>query len=106
MSHQKAPRTPGGIRLRALRETYSKTQLDVELDAGLGIGYLQRLELGKVQYPERNTLERILAALGVSFIERREVLGLFGYAVAISMPSEIETRWAIDVFQSEVKQDS
>jgi transcriptional regulator with XRE-family HTH domain len=106
MSHQKAPRTPGGNRLRALRETYGQTQLDVELDASLGIGYLQRLELGKVQHPERDTLERILAALGVSFIERREVLGLFGYAVAISVPNELETRWAIDVFQSEVNRDS
>src|SRR5207249_2410870 len=51
-------------------------------------------------------LERILAALGVSFVERREVLELFGYAVAISMPNEAETHWAIDVFQAEVKQAS
>jgi transcriptional regulator with XRE-family HTH domain len=94
----------GGTRLRALRAACGKTQLDVELDASLGIGYLQRLELGKVQHPERETLERILAALGASFVERREVLGLFGYAVAMSRPNESETRWAIDVFRSEVKQ--
>lgn len=106
MGHQKTPNTLGGIRLRALRATYGKTQLDVELDASLGIGYLQRLERGKVQHPERDTLERILAALGVSFIERREVLGLFGYTVAVSLPNEAETHWAIDIFQSEVKQDS
>ncbi len=106
MSHHKDSRTPGGIRLRALRAAYGKTQFEVELDASLGIGYLQRLELGKVQHPERDTLERILAALGVSFVERREVLGLFGYAAAISAPNESETQWAIDVFQSQVKQYS
>jgi transcriptional regulator with XRE-family HTH domain len=104
MRHQKEPRTAGGIRLRALREFCGKTQLDVELDANLGIGYLQRLELGKVHHPERDTLERILAVLDVSFIERREVMELFGYAVAISTPNDIELQWAIDLFQSEVQQ--
>lgn len=106
MRHQQTPYTSGGPRLRAVRAAYGKTQLDVELDASLGIGYLQRLELGKVQHPERETLERILAALGANYLERREILGLFGYTVAISIPDEAETRWAIDVFQSEVKQDS
>src|SRR5258706_12828737 len=106
MSHQKAPRTPGGIRLRGLRETYGKTQLDVELDGSLGIGYLQRLELGKVQHPERDTLERLLAALGANFGERREVLELFGYALVITVPTEAEIRWAIDVFQAEVENES
>jgi transcriptional regulator with XRE-family HTH domain len=48
--------TPGGKRLRALRNDYGKTQLAVELDANLGTGYLQRLETGKVQQPERDTL--------------------------------------------------
>ena len=106
MSRQKEPRTAGGSRLRALRESCGKTQLDVELDASLGIGYLQRLELGKVQHPEPDTLERILAALGVSFIVRREVFELFGYAVPLSMPNAVETHWAIDIFHSEVKQDT
>lgn len=106
MNYHKAMDTPGGTRLRAIRAACDKTQLDVELDASLGIGYLQRLELGKVQHPERETLERILAALGASFVERREVLGLFGYAVAMSRPNESETRWAIDVFRSELKQET
>jgi transcriptional regulator with XRE-family HTH domain len=96
--------TAGGIRLKALRDSYGKTQLAVELEASLGIGYLQRLELGKVQYPERDTLERILAALGVRFIERREVLALFGYAVTLPLPTETDSYWAIDVFQAEAKQ--
>jgi transcriptional regulator with XRE-family HTH domain len=104
MSNRKEPRTLGGIRLRALRESCGKTQLDIELDANLGIGYLQRLELGKVQHPERETLERILSTLDVSFVQRREVLELFGYTAAMSMPSEMETNWAIDVFQFEVGQ--
>lgn len=102
MSHKKDPQTAGGKRLRALRECASRTQLDVELDANLGIGYLQRLELGKVQQPERETLERILAALGVSFAEQSEVLGLFGYAVETSTPTELEIQRAIDVFRCEL----
>jgi transcriptional regulator with XRE-family HTH domain len=106
MSHQKSPRTPAGMRLRALREACGKTQLDVELDASLGIGYLQRLELGKIGQPERDTLERILAAVSASYMQRREVLELFGYRVAITVPNENETRWAIDAFQGEVKQDA
>jgi transcriptional regulator with XRE-family HTH domain len=103
MNQHKAPYSPGGIRLRSLRADHGKTQLDVELDASLGIGYLQRLERGNVQHPERETLERILAALEVSFAERREVLGLFGYTATIAVPTESEIRWAIDVFQAEVK---
>jgi transcriptional regulator with XRE-family HTH domain len=106
MSYQREARTAGGNRLRALREARNMTQLDVELEGSLGIGYLQRLELGKVQHPERDTLERILAALGANFGERREVLELFGYALAITVPTEAEIRWAIDVFQAEVENES
>jgi transcriptional regulator with XRE-family HTH domain len=104
MSHQKKPHTLGGLRLRSLRESYGKTQLDLELDANLGIGYLQRLELGKVQQPERYTLERILAALSAKFKERQQILELFGYAAPITNPNEAEINWAINVFQSEVNQ--
>src|SRR5262249_44776977 len=89
-----------------LREACGKSQLEVELDASLGIGYLQRLELGKVQRPERDTLERILAALDADFIERRAILESFGYAVPISIPNEAETQWAINEFQSEISQDA
>ena len=106
MSHHKQPRTPAALRLRALREASGKTQLDVELDANLGLGYLQRLELGKVQQPEQATIDRILDALGVSFMERCEVSALYGYTVAISLPSDTETRWAIDVFRSAMSQST
>src|SRR5689334_6377709 len=106
MSYQKEARTAGGKLLRSLREAHSKTQLDVELEGSLGIGYLQRLELGKVQHPERDTLERILEALKATFAERREVLERFGYALAITAPTETEIRWAIEAFQSEVKDES
>lgn len=94
--------TPGGNRLRALREFYNKTQFDVELDASLGIGYLQRLELGRVKQPERDTLERILAALNAQYTERREVLELFGYIVDAPIPTEHEIEWAISVCQYEI----
>jgi transcriptional regulator with XRE-family HTH domain len=104
MGKHKQPRTSGGSLLRSLRENAGRTQFDLELDASLGIGYLQRLELGKVQRPERETLERILLALGVSFTERREVFERFGYTADISPPDESETRRAIEVFRAEAGQ--
>jgi transcriptional regulator with XRE-family HTH domain len=86
-----APRqTPGGIRLRALRERAGKTQLAVELEADLGSGYLQRIESGKVAHPQRQTLERILAALDARYGERRDVFELFGYTVTTPLPTEEE----------------
>jgi transcriptional regulator with XRE-family HTH domain len=77
-----------------MREDRGKTQLEIELDANLGIGYLQRVEAGKVRYPERDTLERILAALGAHYTERRDVLELFGYVVSTPLPDEGDMRWA------------
>lgn len=98
----KTSATPGGKRLRALREYYGRTQLDVELDASLGTGYLQRIESGKVQQPERATLERILAALGARYTERSHVLELFGYVVDTPLPDEAELQWAIDACRAEI----
>jgi transcriptional regulator with XRE-family HTH domain len=94
--------TPGGNRLRALREFCGKTQLDVELDASLGIGYLQRVESGKVRYPERDTLERILAALSAHYTERRDILELFGYIVDTPVPDTAEIEWAVAACQLEL----
>ena len=94
--------TPGGKRLRALREYHRTTQLEVELEASLGIGYLQRLELGKVQQPERDTLERILLALDAQYTERREILELFGYIVDAPIPDKAEIEWAISVCRTEL----
>lgn len=98
----KPSNSPGGNRLRILREYYGQTQLDVELEARLGIGYLQRVEAGKVQQPERETLERILAALGARYTERRDILELFGYVVDAPLPTEDDIQWAIDVCLSEI----
>ncbi len=94
--------TPGGNRLKALRELADKTQLEVELDANLGTGYLQRVESGKVQRPERETIERILSALGARYTERRDILELFGYIVDAPLPSDDEIRWAIALCQAEL----
>ena len=99
---KKAAATPGGNRLRALREDYARTQMDVELDANLGIGYLQRVESGKVRYPERDTLERILAALNASYTERRDILELFGYVVDTPLPDAREIEAAVALCQSEL----
>jgi transcriptional regulator with XRE-family HTH domain len=98
----KVPDALGGKRLRALREYRGKTQLEVELDASLGIGYLQRLESGRVKLPERDTLDRILLALNAHYTERREVLELFGYIVDAPIPGEEEVQWAVAACQAEL----
>lgn len=91
------PGTPGGARLRALREAAGRSQLWVEAEAELGTGYLQRVEAGRVVQPTRATLERILAALGARYSERRELLALFGYLIATPLPGEADRSWAREV---------
>ncbi|KAB2862058.1 MAG: helix-turn-helix domain-containing protein [Anaerolineae bacterium] len=85
----------GGAKLRALRNACGLTQLTVELEASLGTGYLQRVESGRVQQPERETLQRILDALAATFAQRRDVLETFGYAVTITPPLPQDIAWAI-----------
>ncbi|MBX3085628.1 MAG: helix-turn-helix domain-containing protein [Anaerolineae bacterium] len=102
MAGIKAVGTPGGNRLRTLRENADKTQLEVELEASLGIGYLQRVESGKVGQPEHETLDRILAALGARYTERRDVLELFGYVVDTPLPTDADIQWAVDACQAEL----
>lgn len=94
--------TPGGARLRALREGLGRAQLWVEAEADLGTGYLQRVESGRVVQPGRPTLERILAALGARHGERREVLALFGYLVATPLPTADDRAWARAVAHREL----
>jgi transcriptional regulator with XRE-family HTH domain len=94
--------TPGGVRLRALREATGRTQLWVEAEADLGTGYLQRLESGRVAQPERGTLERILNALEARYGERKEVLERFGYLVPTPPPSAQEIAWARAVCRREL----
>lgn len=99
---RKKSETAGGNRLRLMRESRRKSQLEVELDAHLGIGYLQRVESGKVQRPERETLERILSVLDARYTERRDVLEMFGYVVDAPLPNEAEIEWAVGVYRAEL----
>ena len=94
--------TPGGAKLRALRERAGKTQLWVEAEAELGTGYLQRVESGRVAQPERPTVERILDALGARYTERRATLEQFGYVVATPPPTEDEIAGARDAAHREL----
>lgn len=94
--------TPGGARLRAIREQAGRPQLWVEAEADLGTGYLQRVESGRVAQPGRSTVEKILAALGARYSERREILELFGYVVATPLPDADEIAWARDACQHEL----
>ncbi len=57
-------------------------------------GYLQRIESGKVKQPSCFTLERILQAIEADSRETDEVLALFGYTSAQSLPTEQEMDWA------------
>jgi transcriptional regulator with XRE-family HTH domain len=86
--------TPGGSRLRALREQAGRSQLWAEMEAGLGSGYLQRVESGRVGRPERDTLERVLDALDARYSERRDILEAFGYVVSTPPPADDEVAWA------------
>ena len=99
---ERTSRTPGGAKLRALREQAGRSQLWVEAEAELGTGYLQRVESGRVAQPERRTVERILDALGARYGERREALKLFGYAVATPPPTAAEAAWARDACRREL----
>jgi transcriptional regulator with XRE-family HTH domain len=94
--------TPGGARLRALRERAGRTQLWVELEGDLGAGYLQRVESGRVSQPERVTVERVLDALQAPYADRREILQLFGYAVAGRLPTDAEVAWACEASRREL----
>ena len=94
--------TPGGAKLRDLRERSGRTQLWVELEAELGTGYLQRIESGRVIQPVRATLVRILNALETGYSERREVLERFGYTVVTLPPAEEEIAWACNICQREL----
>lgn len=95
--------TPGGSRLRALREQAGRSQLWVEAEAELGTGYLQRLESGRVVQPERPTLERILTALEARYSERREAFALFGYTVVTPLPTVADHAWARDISRREMR---
>lgn len=86
--------SPGGALLRRLRKVAGRTQLWIEAEADLGTGYLQRIERGKILHPERETLERILTALGARFGERRDVLERFGYLVTVEPPDAADRDWA------------
>ena len=90
------------MKLRALREDRSRSQLWVEAEADLGTGYLQRVESGKVAQPERSTIERVLDALDARYTERRDVLSLFGYAVAVPLPTPADLEWARTVSRGEL----
>ncbi len=94
--------TPGGVKLRRLREARGRTQLWVEAEADLGTGYLQRVESGRVIQPGRKTVERILDALETRFSERREMLESFGYLIATPLPDEEDRRWAKEVRQRDL----
>ena len=94
--------TPGGARLRAVREQAGRSQLWVEAEADLGTGYLQRVESGRVAQPGRVTVERILDALDARYSERRDVLELFGYVVATPLPTPAEIDWARERCQHEL----
>lgn len=94
--------TPGGAKLRAVREQAGRSQLWVEAEADLGTGYLQRVESGRVAQPGRGTVEKILDALGARYSERRDVLELFGYVVATPLPTDNEIAWARATCQAEL----
>lgn len=99
----KHPVTPAGKKLRELREKAKMTQQQVENEAPLGFGYLQRLERGKINAPKRQTLERILATLNSTYNEQCDILTSFGYFVQPLLPTPNEIERAIQASQAHLQ---
>lgn len=97
MTSNRSTPLSGGLRLKQLRLQSGKTQLEIELEASLGIGYLQRLERGKVKHPERDTLERILNALHAPYQIRQDIYHDYNYTADAPLPTAEEITWAIDL---------
>ena len=88
--------TPGGQRLQDLRKQAGLTLADVEAKARYRIdtAHLHRIETGRIKRPDPETLEVILSALEVSFVDRRDVLEAFGYKIPRNLPTEKEIEQA------------
>jgi transcriptional regulator with XRE-family HTH domain len=68
--------TPLGAALRAWREYRGLSQTELAIQAGLGVAqdgraHISSIELGKIQRPEDETLEKIGAVLGVTLNDLR-----------------------------------
>jgi len=68
--------TPLGAALRAWRDYRGLSQTELAIQAGLGVAqdgraHISSIELGKIQRPEDETLEKIGAVLGVTLSDLR-----------------------------------
>lgn len=84
--------TPGGLKLRFLRQRRGLTLADVEERTGERIRtpHLQKIEAGIIKRPDPETLDAILTALDARFVDRRDILEAFGYRVPHDLPTEQE----------------
>jgi len=55
---------PTGARLRAVRRSFGRSQVELADDAGITQGYLSDIETGR-KNPTRDVVERIAKALGI-----------------------------------------
>jgi PAS domain-containing protein len=65
-------------------------ELAAETEYKPDLAHIQRIEVGGIKRPDRETLEVVLAALDADFTDRRSVLEAFGYKVPASLPTERE----------------
>jgi transcriptional regulator with XRE-family HTH domain len=95
-SRQPKLKTPGGEKLRALRQAAGLTliELAAKLESDLGkpidVGHINKIETGRIGKPLAETLAAILEGVQASYGERRAVLEAFGYSFSMTLPSPRE----------------
>jgi transcriptional regulator with XRE-family HTH domain len=70
LTSSKHPVTPLGAALRAWREYWGLSQTELAIQAGLGVAqdgraHISSIELGKIQRPEDETVEKIATVFGL-----------------------------------------
>lgn len=91
----------GGQLLKQLRERAGMSRLELEQQASIGVNNLAKYESGQRTTPRKQTIVKILDALDVGFVDRKEVLEAFGYSTGTSLPTEKEIATAIEIFNAE-----
>lgn len=88
-----------GEALRELRDSKGLSQMTVEVEAGIGLGSLSKIELGVRENPSFDTLDKILTAMDATYRERKSILEKFSYKLPDPLPSSDEMKEAEEIGQ-------
>ena len=93
---QDKPRPMGGQKLKELRRRADLSLMDLAAKVASEVGkhidaaHINKIEIGSIKKPTRETLEAILAGLEASYVDRRAVLDAFGYSIPLALPTQRE----------------